>query len=186
MPPPASPEPPASRHMAPGVIAAIDRGRQPSFCGRRGRVVSRVRTCARQGGLRNPVYAEPGDPVDERPYQWILNGLDLYAAFDNAGWKAIECFPTASWRSGHNYGCSCTRSEWSVLLREPELSPIMVATTEEPHGCREAGANPALSRNCERGAAGHLATEASCLGKAASSNDPQARRPIRNGHVHSH
>jgi predicted nuclease with RNAse H fold len=45
-------------------------------------------------------------------YAWIVNGLALYGALAEAGFDAIECFPTAAWTrwAGRRNG---SRAEWS-------------------------------------------------------------------------
>jgi predicted nuclease with RNAse H fold len=55
------------------------------------RLLARARVC----GIRyTPARAE----VDRNDYyEWIRNGLELYAALAAAELPAIECFPTASW-----------------------------------------------------------------------------------------
>jgi predicted nuclease with RNAse H fold len=47
-------------------------------------------------------------------YEWILVGLELYAALARAGMPTIECFPTAAWtRWGGRRGAR-SRTAWSA------------------------------------------------------------------------
>lgn len=46
-------------------------------------------------------------------YEWIVVGLELYAALKAAGLGAIECFPTASWTRWQGPKGERTRAAWS-------------------------------------------------------------------------
>lgn len=46
-------------------------------------------------------------------YEWIVRGLELYAALEEAGLRAIECFPTASFTRWAGPRGSATRAAWS-------------------------------------------------------------------------
>jgi predicted nuclease with RNAse H fold len=46
-------------------------------------------------------------------YGWILRGLELYAALDEAGLRTIECFPTASWTRWSGPRGRRTRARWT-------------------------------------------------------------------------
>lgn len=46
-------------------------------------------------------------------YGWVLHGLDLYAALTSAQFRAIECFPTASWTRWAGPRGKAPRSQWS-------------------------------------------------------------------------
>jgi predicted nuclease with RNAse H fold len=59
------------------------------------------------GLASNPVY-----------YEWIQHGLELYAALDQAGLAAIECFPTASWSRWAGPRGDRRRGEWSQASLE--------------------------------------------------------------------
>jgi predicted nuclease with RNAse H fold len=48
-----------------------------------------------------------------RYYEWILRGLELYAALEEAGLSAIECFPTASFTRWVGPRGSATRAAWT-------------------------------------------------------------------------
>lgn len=53
-------------------------------------------------------------------YDWIVRGLELYAALRGGPWTVIECFPTASWtrwekRRGHRRRAAWTRQVLSGL-----------------------------------------------------------------------
>ena len=48
-----------------------------------------------------------------RYYEWILRGLDLYAALAEAGLAAVECFPTASFTRWGGPRGAATRAAWT-------------------------------------------------------------------------
>jgi predicted nuclease with RNAse H fold len=48
-----------------------------------------------------------------RYYDWILHGLELYAALDEAGLEAFECFPTASFTRWAGPRGDATRAAWT-------------------------------------------------------------------------
>jgi predicted nuclease with RNAse H fold len=48
-----------------------------------------------------------------RYYEWIVRGLALYAALEEAGLPAIECFPTASFTRWAGPRGKRTRSGWT-------------------------------------------------------------------------
>ncbi len=56
--------------------------------------------------------ARPGQA--SRFYEWIEQGLALYAALARAGLPAIECFPTASWTRWYRPRNGTQRSIWST------------------------------------------------------------------------
>src|ERR1019366_4520399 len=64
-------------------------------------------------------------------------------------------------------------------LRGSPRRGTLERSTESPSERGEAGAKPALSRNCKRGAADQIATGTFVPGRRSSCRDPQARRPAR-------
>ena len=56
--------------------------------------------------------ARPGQA--SRFYEWIEQGLALYAALARAGLPAIECFPTASWTRWYGPRNGTRRAAWST------------------------------------------------------------------------
>jgi predicted nuclease with RNAse H fold len=51
--------------------------------------------------------------ANRRYYEWIENGLELYAALESAGIGAVECFPTASWTRWLGPRGASTRAAWT-------------------------------------------------------------------------
>jgi predicted nuclease with RNAse H fold len=51
-------------------------------------------------------------------YEWILHGFELYEALNQAGLRAIECFPTASWTRWTGARGHRTRAAWSTAALE--------------------------------------------------------------------
>ena len=105
-------------HRPTYVAVDCPRGAAPE--GRRSRDCEREFLAAGICGIR----PTPGlQMMREHPagyYGWILNGLDLYAALERArptaGWRVIECFPTATWtRLGGPKGVS-SRASWSASV----------------------------------------------------------------------
>jgi predicted nuclease with RNAse H fold len=103
--------------LAPRVVA-VDSPRACAPPGRRSRRAER--DFARAGICR--IRFTPDEETVHGPhrsgyYEWIVNGLKLYAELERAaertGWSVIECFPTASFtRFGGPRG-SRTRAAWS-------------------------------------------------------------------------
>jgi predicted nuclease with RNAse H fold len=100
------------RHR-PGVVA-VDSPRHPAPDGLRSRHDEREFAARRICGIR---YTPDRARLDGNPayYQWIDNGLGLYAALEDAGLRAIECFPTASWTQWRGKRGSASRASWSSL-----------------------------------------------------------------------
>jgi predicted nuclease with RNAse H fold len=60
-----------------------------------------------------------------RYYEWIVRGLALYAALEEAGLPAIECFPTASFTRWAGPRGTRTRSAWTrEALAQAKLGGI--------------------------------------------------------------
>jgi predicted nuclease with RNAse H fold len=97
-------------------VVAVDGPRSPAPKGQLSRKAERDLVRAGVCGIRyTPDKAALGR--NRTYYAWIANGLRLYAALDAtmpaAGWKLIECFPTATWsRLGGPRG-SRSRERWS-------------------------------------------------------------------------
>jgi predicted nuclease with RNAse H fold len=47
-------------------------------------------------------------------YEWIENGLELYAALAAAGLAGVECFPTASWTRWFGARGAVSRATWTA------------------------------------------------------------------------
>ena len=74
-------------------LIAVDSPRAPAPTGDRSRPEERLLARSVCGIRYTP---ERALLRSSRYYAWILNGLALYAALEEAGLEAIECFPTAS------------------------------------------------------------------------------------------
>jgi predicted nuclease with RNAse H fold len=62
-------------------------------------------------GLR---WTPPHDRLAGNPYyEWIVEGLRLYAALAGRPVEVIECFPTASWTRWHGPRNGRRRAEWT-------------------------------------------------------------------------
>jgi predicted nuclease with RNAse H fold len=94
-------------------LVAVDSPRHAAPPGARSRLDERE-LAARICGIR---YTPDGRTL-EAPhksgyYEWINNGLGLYAALEKAGLPLIECFPTATWTRLHGPRGTRSRREWS-------------------------------------------------------------------------
>jgi predicted nuclease with RNAse H fold len=76
-------------------VVAVDSPRSPAEDGARSRECERLLARSICGIRYTPSRAilDGGDPY----YDWIRNGLKLYAALSGGPWRVVECFPTASW-----------------------------------------------------------------------------------------
>jgi predicted nuclease with RNAse H fold len=92
-------------------LVAVDSPIAPAPRGRASRVSERelrqavcgIRYTPDRAGLDvNPVY-----------YEWIDNGLELYAALAAAGLASVECFPTASWTRWFGTRGLDSRARWT-------------------------------------------------------------------------
>jgi predicted nuclease with RNAse H fold len=97
---------------APSLVA-VDSPRRPAPNGLGSRPDEREFAARKICGIR---YTPDRARLDANPlyYEWIDNGLQLYAALDAAGLRAIECFPTASWTQWHGKRGTTNRAEWSA------------------------------------------------------------------------
>lgn len=50
---------------------------------------------------------------ESRYYEWIVHGLELYAALENARLSAVECFPTAAFTRWAGPRAGRTRAAWT-------------------------------------------------------------------------
>jgi predicted nuclease with RNAse H fold len=82
-------------------------------------------------------------------YEWILHGLELYTALDAGGWKAIECFPTASWTQWEGPRRYLSRSGWTIAgLARLGLASVPEHTNQDE---RDAIAAAVTARSYESG-----------------------------------
>jgi predicted nuclease with RNAse H fold len=92
------------------TLVAVDSPRLPAPDGARSRLEERE--LARS--ICNIRYTpEAARLARNRYYEWIVRGLALYAALDEAGLPAIECFPTASFTRWAGPRGPRTRSAWT-------------------------------------------------------------------------
>jgi predicted nuclease with RNAse H fold len=76
-------------------LVAVDSPMSTAPAGLSSREGERLLVRARICGIR---YTPARPEVDRNDYyEWIRNGLRLYATLADAGLAAVECFPTASW-----------------------------------------------------------------------------------------
>lgn len=91
-------------------LVAVDSPRCPAPDGERSRPCERdlVRAVC---GIR---YTPERALLDGNAYyEWILHGLELYAALEAAGLPAVECFPTASFTRWAGPRGRRTRAAWT-------------------------------------------------------------------------
>jgi predicted nuclease with RNAse H fold len=129
-------------------VVAVDSPRAAAADGAASRECERLLARAVCGIRYTPSRAvlAGGDPY----YDWIRNGLDLYAALAAAGaWRVVECFPTASWTrlAGPRNGRS--RAQWTgeALLRLG-LAGIPARTSQD---ARDAIAAAVTARRFDHG-----------------------------------
>jgi predicted nuclease with RNAse H fold len=98
------------RPLAP-VLVAVDAPRRPAERGERSRACEREFVRASICALRfTPDLRE----IRSNPFhEWVLRGLELYAALDRTGLPAIECFPTAAWTVWAGRRSGKPRGAWS-------------------------------------------------------------------------
>src|SRR5207247_4668529 len=80
------------RWRAPRLVA-VDSPRSPAPDGLRSRPEERL-LASRVCGIR--FTPERALLRPSRYYEWIVRGLELYSALEEAGLTVVECFPTAS------------------------------------------------------------------------------------------
>lgn len=102
-------------------VVAVDSPRSPAPEGELSRQGERCLVRAGVCGIR---YTPNGSALGENKiyYAWIENGFRLYAALvaakRTAGWKVIECFPTATWSLLGGRKGSRSRARWSREVLE--------------------------------------------------------------------
>ena len=93
------------------VVVAVDSPRSPAPDGQQSREGER-RLAREICGIR---YTPDKKALDGNRvyYEWIEHGFKLYGALEAAEFKAIECFPTASWTRWAGRRLKESRSRWS-------------------------------------------------------------------------
>jgi predicted nuclease with RNAse H fold len=91
-------------------LVAVDSPRRPARDGARSRSCERDLAQAVCGIRYTPARALLNGNAY---YEWILHGLELYAALEAAGIAAIECFPTASFTRWAGPRGQRTRAAWT-------------------------------------------------------------------------
>ena len=94
----------------PDVLVAVDSPCSPAAPGLRSRPAERELAGAVCGNRYTPDEALL---AGSSHYEWIVVGLELYAALERARVRAIECFPTASWTRWVGAKGARTRAAWS-------------------------------------------------------------------------
>ncbi|RPH67841.1 MAG: DUF429 domain-containing protein [Myxococcaceae bacterium] len=97
-------------------LVAVDAPRRPAEPGARSRVCEREFVRAGICALRfTPDLRE----LRSNPFhEWVLRGLELYAALDRAGLPAVECFPTGAWTMWAGPRSATPRGAWSSRALE--------------------------------------------------------------------
>jgi predicted nuclease with RNAse H fold len=91
-------------------LSAVDSPRSPAPKGSGSRPCERALARAICGIRYTPELARlEGNAY----YEWIVNGLELYAALEEHGLMVIECFPTASFTRWAGARGAKTRAAWS-------------------------------------------------------------------------
>jgi predicted nuclease with RNAse H fold len=92
-------------------VVAVDSPRCTAPEGSRSRACERL-LATKVCGIR---YTPDQAALDGNAYyDWIVRGLELYAALEPARWQVIECFPTASWtRWLGPKGVNRSRAAWT-------------------------------------------------------------------------
>jgi predicted nuclease with RNAse H fold len=84
-----------------------------------------------------------------RYYEWILRGLELYVALEEAGFAAVECFPTASFTRWAGARGTKTRASWTrEALLEFQLENVPRSLSQDG---RDAIAAALTARSHARG-----------------------------------
>jgi predicted nuclease with RNAse H fold len=91
-------------------LVAVDSPREPAPDGARSRADERALAVAVCGIRYTPDAAAVAASTY---YEWIRNGLELYTALSAARFRAIECFPTASWTRWAGPRGARSRARWS-------------------------------------------------------------------------
>jgi len=99
--------------LGPSMVA-VDAPRRPAEPGQRSRACEREFVRAGICALRfTPDLRE----LQSNPFhEWVLQGLDLYRALDDAGLPAVECFPTAAWTVWGGPRGTTPRTAWSARI----------------------------------------------------------------------
>jgi predicted nuclease with RNAse H fold len=122
------------REQRPRVVA-VDSPRSPAPRGELSRPEERCLVRAGVCGIRY-TPDEAALAGNETYYAWIANGFALYeallAARRSAGWRVIECFPTATWsRLGGGRG-SRSRARWSrEVLDRLDIDDVPRGTSQD-------------------------------------------------------
>jgi predicted nuclease with RNAse H fold len=138
------------RWRAPDLVA-VDSPIEPAPDGMRSRPEERL--LARS--VCHIRYTPPRSALSRsRYYEWILRGLALYAALDEAGLTAIECFPTASFTRWAGPRGTATRAAWTrAALSSLGLAGVPAALSQDG---RDAIAAALTARALDQGRAERL------------------------------
>ena len=117
-------------HVRDCDLVAVDSPRACAGLGERTRECERLlahRVCGIRWTPDEPTV-RGGNPY----YEWIVCGLELYAAFDREGIEAVECFPTASWTRWGGARSGATRARWSArVLAEQGLLNVPTSLNQD-------------------------------------------------------
>jgi predicted nuclease with RNAse H fold len=112
------------------AVVAIDSPRSCAPPGATHRQDERdLRATVRVGIRWTPARSE----LDGNPYyEWILEGLALYAALERLPVEVIECFPTAAWTRLHGPRNGRSRAAWSnEALRSLNVEGLPERTNQD-------------------------------------------------------
>jgi predicted nuclease with RNAse H fold len=133
--------------LGPRVIG-IDSPREPAPDGAPSRPGERAFAAAGVCGIRfTPDRATLQAPHPTGYYDWILHGMELYAAL--AGHRVVEVFPTATWTLLHGPRGRRSRAAWTCeALERAGVDGLPRRTSQD---LRDAIAAAVTARMCDEG-----------------------------------
>ena len=129
-------------------VVAVDSPVGPAPDGLRSRYAERDLVLAKVCGIR---YTPDEARLTANPayYDWIRQGFALYRQLEAAGFRTVECFPTASWTRWAGPRGNRTRAAWTRnALAELPLDDVRTRLSQDG---RDAIAAALTARAHERG-----------------------------------
>ena len=128
-------------------VVAVDSPRTPAAGGAASRECERSLARSVCGIRYTPSRSalDGGDPY----YEWIRNGLELYAALERGPWRVVECFPTASWTRFAGARNGRSRARWTrAALLGLRIAGVPARTSQD---ARDAIAAAVTARRFDQG-----------------------------------